>query len=358
MKLDYFEIVKRAWQIIWKHKYLWVFGFIIALAAGGSNFSNSLNYSFNGADTQTASSSFSGFMAAYAILLIFIGLIMVLFGLVVWILSILATGGLIGSAAKIERGEETSLRDGFRIGAKNFWRILGLNIIVGLIIFCLVIALIVPLVVVIVSISSAGDQGGGMVAGLICFILIIILAVFLIALVAWALSIITLYAVRYIVLEGQGVFASFRSGWGLIRKKPAETFFTFLIVLLISAIAGSVFSIPSLLVGVPVFLTLLAGVATQNIGLVLLAVVGFVLLSLAMSFFNGVLEAYRSVVWTLTFMKIGNGGAGLPALPPEPKKPATAGKPQVPMVIEKPATAGKPPAPPKPKTPRAKKPKV
>lgn len=320
MKLDYFEIIRRAWEITWKYKFLWLFGFIIALAAGGSNVGNNLNYSMNGADSSTLGTNIGNFADAYLVLVLFIVAVFGLFGFIVWILSIISTGGLVGSAAKIERGEPTSLNDGFKTGAKNFWRILGLNIIVGLIILVLVLAVIVPLIAVIVVIASAGDQGGGMLAGMICFILIAVVALFAVALVAMVLSVVSIYAIRYIVLEGGGVFESFSNGWRLLKREFAATAIVFLLVWIISALAGLVFAVPGLIIGVPVFLALLAGITTQNIGVVGLAFVGFTLLSLFMAFLNGILEAYRSVVWTLAFMKIGNRGKAEPVLPPSPDK--------------------------------------
>jgi hypothetical protein len=132
MNLDYFEVIKRAWQITWKYKFLWVFGYFIALAAGGSNLSSSLQSSTNSADTSAAASGFSGFANAYLVMIIVVAGLLMISGFVFWILSIISTGGLVGAAAKIERGETTSLKDGFKIGAKNFWRIFGLNLIVGL----------------------------------------------------------------------------------------------------------------------------------------------------------------------------------------------------------------------------------
>ncbi|MFA5867439.1 MAG: hypothetical protein WC891_05695 [Actinomycetota bacterium] len=354
MNLDFFDVIKRAWQITWKHKFLWVFGFLIALGAGGSNFSNSTNYSFNGNEGSSVSTGAAGFAEAYLVVILIIAAVLMLIGLVIWILSIIATGGLVGAAAKIERGETTSLKDGFKIGAKNFWRVFGLNIIVGLIIFCLVIVVIVPLIIIIVVMASSGNNGSGAVAGLICLIPVFILAIFLIALVAAVLSLIAIYATRYIVLEKGRVFASLSNGWHLMRRRFAATFLMFLLVLLISALAGLAFAVPGLLIGIPVIVTLLSGIAAKNFIVVFLAFIGIIFLVIVMSFFNGVLETYRSVVWTLTFMKISGGEedkdkAKLPETAPKP--------PPVPMVIEKPEAAEAPEKPKKPAAKRATKPK-
>lgn len=341
MDLDFFEVIKRAWQITWKYKFLWVFGYLIALAAGGSSFSSSMNSSFSGADSASAAKSAAGFAEAYLVSIIIAACVLMLFGLVIWILSILSTGGLVGVAAKIERGETTSLKDGFKIGAKNFWRIFGLNLIVGLIIFLMIMAVIVPLIVIIVVISQAGDQGGGMLAGMICLILVGIVAIFVIAIAATVLSLISIYATRYIVLESGRVFASFKNGWRLIRRKLGPTFLMFLLVMLISSLAGLAFAVPGLMIGIPVFVTMFSGIAANNFFIVFLSFIGIILLVLVMSFLNGVLETYRSIVWTLTFIRISGGeddgeAAKLP--------PTTPKSPPVPMIIEKPDSIGAKPA--------------
>ena len=36
--LDITKILKRSWQILWNYRMLWVFGFILALTVGGTNF--------------------------------------------------------------------------------------------------------------------------------------------------------------------------------------------------------------------------------------------------------------------------------------------------------------------------------
>jgi hypothetical protein len=47
--MDPVKILKRAWHILWSYRALWVFGLILALAAGSasSQGSNNSNYQFN-----------------------------------------------------------------------------------------------------------------------------------------------------------------------------------------------------------------------------------------------------------------------------------------------------------------------
>ena len=38
MNFNFGEVLTRAWQIIWKHKVLWIFGFLAGCGQGGTNF--------------------------------------------------------------------------------------------------------------------------------------------------------------------------------------------------------------------------------------------------------------------------------------------------------------------------------
>lgn len=302
--MDYFEIIKKAASITWKHKYLWVLGFIVALAGGGGNFSNSFNYNSGNADFSKAGQGLSDFYAAYLVIIIFIAAIAALVGLVIWVASIMAQAGLVGSVDRIEQGETPSLAEAFRIGAGHFWRVLGLNILVGLIVFVMVMIVVVPFGIIIWAVTAKGLDNSAITATFVCVILALIIAILLATVAAVFLSVAAIYAVRLIVLEKSGVFAALRGGFALMKKKKGPTFVTFLLVMVISALAGSVLAIPGLLIGIPAVVMMIGGLAANNIGLVTMAIFGLLLSSLVVAFFNGVLEVYRSGVWTLTFREL------------------------------------------------------
>ena len=49
--MNYSQILKRAWTILWSYRALWIFGFFIALATPSvQNLSNNVNYQFNERD--------------------------------------------------------------------------------------------------------------------------------------------------------------------------------------------------------------------------------------------------------------------------------------------------------------------
>lgn len=53
MSINYSAILSRAWNITWKYKILWIFGFLAALGSGGGIRSGpQFSYQMNGPNTQ------------------------------------------------------------------------------------------------------------------------------------------------------------------------------------------------------------------------------------------------------------------------------------------------------------------
>ena len=46
-KINYLQIIKDAWKITWKNRYLWWFGFFVTLGGGGG-----MNYFFNSGEEE------------------------------------------------------------------------------------------------------------------------------------------------------------------------------------------------------------------------------------------------------------------------------------------------------------------
>ncbi len=300
--MDYFGIIKRAFQITIKHRFLWVFGFIVALAGGGGGF-RSFSYS---SDSGQSFANVGRWATAYLAVLILIGLILFLLWLVMWIFSVISQAGLVGSVNKIESNEETSLGDGFSIGAHYFWRVLGLSIILGLIILFLVLLILVPVVAaIVVLVSQSKTAGAGLaVAAIFCLVLAIIFVILLLVLFSAFLGVIFIYALRYIVLKDERVFASIGEAWRLVRANLSETLVMFLLLLLISAGVGIVLIIPALVIGLPAFFAFLGGITLKNASLIVVSALGFLFLVLVLSFLGGIFETFHSTVWTLTYLEL------------------------------------------------------
>lgn len=306
--MDYGKIVKRAFEITKKNPYLWLFGFIIALVSGGSNFSTSYQ---SGGENQTLE-KLGSFASTYLIAIIIVALLIFLVWLVLWVVSIMAQGGLINCAKKIEKGEETSLGDGFSVGAHYFWRLLGLSIVLGLIVFFLVLLLLMPIIAVVIVLITQSKTAGAELAvpAIFCLVLGIIFMVFVLVIFGAFLGVLSIYAMRQIVLRDGRVFASIKAAWHLIRANLKETALMFLLLLVIGAVVSMVIGIPALLIGIPALLAIISGVGLKNILLIVGGALGFLVLMLILSFLKGIYTTFHSTAWTLTFLELTESEGG------------------------------------------------
>ncbi len=147
MNISYSSLLTKAWNITWKYKVLWFFGFLAAL--GGAGWGNSsggsgpnFNFNFN---SGTSSSNYrqgvyprgdipKEWQSAFDQLAkidvntwITVGVVAVcsllLLGLVFWLLSIIGRGGLIGGILAADANGKVTFREAWDTGTRNFWRL-------------------------------------------------------------------------------------------------------------------------------------------------------------------------------------------------------------------------------------------
>ena len=113
MKVNYLAILKRAWSITWSNRYLWWFGFFIALTSSGSL----LNYSNrNSNNSQQIDQNFADFLSQHASWFLIGALIIILIFVSLLIMRILSRGALIKSIEKHSKNEVSDFRAGLKDG--------------------------------------------------------------------------------------------------------------------------------------------------------------------------------------------------------------------------------------------------
>lgn len=299
-QVDYFDILKRALSITWKNKSLWVLGFLVALV-GGSNLSNTFEYQTGSQDT----SRLGELAASYSIVILFVILILLGIGLLLWILSMIAIGGLVAAVDDIEKERPTSLGHAFSSGVHFFWRVLGLTIIMGIVVTALAFVFILPWVGGIVLLVSQGERAGGAAtAGLFCLIPALVLFIFLLVLIGAFMGVFFNYAVRFAVIYNWRVFDSIRMAWRLIKHRKTETFLMFMLLLLTSAAFGLVAAIPGFIIGLPSLILLIGGVAANSAVIIALGAFGLFMAFIVFAVIRGIYEVFHSAAWTLTFLRL------------------------------------------------------
>ena len=291
--MNYAKILKRAYQIMIKHKFLWLFGVLVAITSGGINFN--LNFSSQGMNGEflKITKSIGDFITLNWILILIVSIFLFLIFFVFWILSIFSQSALIGCVNKVERGKKSGIKDGFVIGKKYFWRMLGLNLLIGVIIFLSVIILAGP--VILLFYFQLWLR-----AVLLLFLALLILLPEIIL-----FSLIIKYAQRYIVIKGKGIFESIKLSLVMIKNNIGPTILIALILIGIGMLVGIVMTIVLIMIGIPfIFLTVIIYTVAGIVGAIFPILLGFLLLFAVAVAIKMLLIVFNYNVWTLVFKQL------------------------------------------------------
>jgi hypothetical protein len=174
MRHDYVGILKKAWATTWRYKILWLFG----LFAGGSG-SFSSNYNSGGGSgggsgsSGTGSASFDqlwGQLEHWLPLIIVVAVVLFLLGVVFFVLTFAAQGGLVHLVNEAEERRDVRAADGWKVGFRLWGRVFLLDFLVGLPMLLVMIVFIVIFGASVVSLIAGGANiekaAGAAAAGL------------------------------------------------------------------------------------------------------------------------------------------------------------------------------------------------
>lgn len=295
--MDYLAIIKRAWHIAWHHKFLWLFGFFAAGISGASfNFSwpsNQTPYHLSESEISQFSQQIGDFFSKYWFVFVFLGLVFLLIFLVFFVLNIVSHGALISCVSKLNEGKLTDIKDGFGIGFSKFWKVFGLRLVFGILIFLALLVLVGP----VVALFVLKMYGRSLI--LLIFALIIFLPL------AFIVSFVILYAIRFIVLKDLAVFESIKSGFNLLKDNILPSIVVFLILAAVSLAVGIAFFVIFLFVFIPLLLFVLLGAFLGGVvGGLFVGVPAALLLIFFSAITGAIYNTFSSSLWTLAFLEM------------------------------------------------------
>ena len=352
--MDPVKILKRSWYILWNYRTLWIFGLVLALAAGSSmgrgnnsKFQYEQNHPQNqqftphsmqeaftelGQEMQklfregVPSEHISGeTVRAFLWVLGTFILVMVILGIVVAIARYVSETAVIRMVDEYEgTTNKLSLRQGLRLGWSNTsWRLFLINLIVNL----PVIALMLVFLLAGIGIYFAAVKGNTTFSpiSIVFMIGLAFLAIFAVAIVSILLHLLRNFFWRICVLEDARVGESLRRGLAMARANWQNVglmwivmiglgiawaigsiilaIVTLPIVLVTAFLAALVVALPFLLL-LGVFSTFLSGplpwIAAGIFVLPFFAILGFSPWLMLGSW----QRIYTSTVWTLTYREI------------------------------------------------------
>ncbi|MEK7142866.1 MAG: hypothetical protein AAB785_01520 [Patescibacteria group bacterium] len=297
--MDYLGIVKKAFQITIKHRYLWIFGILAGGISGGIrglNISLPNNSTLNGDKfDQTLMNKFpdfSNFWTNYWGIILGIIVVLIFLGLIMVIISIVAQGALLGSIEAIEKKQTNNFWNGVGFGFRKFWSVLGVGLIFSLIVILSLAMLIVPIILFVM-------------AKIWVLAIIYGLLICLVDLVLWIfMGIISPFTLRLAVLGNLGVWGAIRNSWPFFIKNWKEIVVILLITWAIGLAIGIGFIMIFLLVGGLLFgigfaIYLVSMTALYfYAGIFGLAFLVFILI------LGGIVNTFISSIYTLVYLEL------------------------------------------------------
>lgn len=320
--MDYGDLLKRSWHIVWNNKFMFVLGFLAALGSGGGsgggNSGTNFSPSSSGGDEFNLPPEFAAnieqYWAEFAGVLIALVCFFVILGIVFWLVSLVGQTGLISSAARIDAGEEATLGEAFAEGTAKLGKMIGLNLVLygpfilfGLIAFGVIGALVGP--AVFAEMAGTGgniDSVAGAIGGFtVCFGIIGCLLVP----VGILVNIIYPFAQRGLILQEHGVIDSIRHGWKVVREHVGEVVLLIILFLVIGiafSIVAAIVLIPlALLIFLPTIFTMIDSGTFEVINILFL-IGGGICLGLLGAAINSIMVAFRSTTVTLAYQEFIN----------------------------------------------------
>jgi hypothetical protein len=293
-KINYLEILKHSWQITWYNKYLWWFGFFLALGSGGSfNFGWPSEDGTKKQSEQQMVEALNAFLNKYWEYILAGIIILLIIILVLAVLKIICRAGIIKSVQKIIAGEGTSFKAGFVEGKKYFWKLLFLGLIVGLFVIGSVLVLISPVILLIFIKAYAWS------------IIFGILALFIIIFLAILAAYLKEYANLYLVLSNIGIRSALENAFSLFKNNLGSSIIFSLVIMAVGIVFGMAI-LMFLVMAVLVFLALglLIYAIFAKTGAIMVAVFGGAAALVSILFLQSVFETFRQTSWILFFRKI------------------------------------------------------
>jgi len=253
--LSYRNILKQAWQITKKYKYLWFFALFASVTAIGGSWEyniisqqgggNLIDNSYNWLEKAISVMDLIGSLGLGIVALFKSGFFGIMNGLTIIILSsalliaaiwlgIASQGALINSLKKIiynknrKKTIDIKIRENLVIGNKNFWPVFGLNVLIKLFVLASLFIIGLPLLILAIE-----DYAGLHILYIILFVIFVPLAT--------GASLAVKYSVAYQIFDEKGFLISLYRGFKLFIKNWLVSLEMAVILFIISFFAGLLF---------------------------------------------------------------------------------------------------------------------
>lgn len=311
----YREILKRSWNISWKNKSLWFFGFFASIISFGAElkiFSKAFSqesglktindiglFIKTGIFSREALQNISHLMRTETstMLLLFLYLLVILAMTIFFIwLATSSQIAIIDAIKKInkEGQQKISIKEQLKKSKNKFWPVLGMNALIWLIINGITLLISLLLVVILIQNKTYLTLLYGLL--FIIFIPIILFISFVIK-----------YAIAYIVIDGKKVSSALKNGWIMFKKNWLISIEMAITLFFINILAMLVVSFISFLIFI-----LFSGIAVTTAIFVFssqaffwtLIAIAIIIALIIIALSGAIINTFQISAWTELFMKL------------------------------------------------------
>jgi len=292
--MDIGEVFTKAWQIIWKHKVLWIFGILAGCGSASTSSGSNSGYRFTGGRVNLNPETLFPSLGRSELIIIAVVVLAVIFVLflIAVVLGTLGRIGLIRGTLQVDRGaDKLNFGELFSYSGHYFWRVFLLNLLVGLVFF-------VAFTVIIIGYIGASIVTLGILAVCLAPCLCLLLPI------SWIVSVWIEQANIALVVEDIGITAGLSRGWEVIKRSLGNIIVVALILLVIQIVVGIVIGLPFTVAFAPALIGIFASGNNPSIPGWTISLICLVVYLPFLLLFSGILRAYTSSAWTLTYLRL------------------------------------------------------
>lgn len=299
--MDYGKVLGRAWEITWRWKVLWIFGFLASLGQGTQSTSS---YRPSDQEFNKMFQNPAEVLAPIIGVVVAIICILIIIAIILWVVSVISRGALIAGVVQVEDEGSTSFGRAWAAGRKKFWTLFGLGVLAA-------IPMIILVLLGVIFFATGIASGVGLMdvqeaAGITTIVTTSIICLCFLCcgmvVLGMVLEQIRVYGERAAILEDLGWIDAFKRGWQVIKENLGPTIILWLIFFAIGLV---IFMIILVIVGV-LTLPFLAmfGLSEPGAWMIVPAICGGLVMLVVFALLRSIVTTYISTTWTLAYREL------------------------------------------------------
>lgn len=286
-KIEYGDVLRRAWTITWNNKLFWWLGFFVAIGSGFNG------YSYDSGKSDKAPDAISLFMQNHPTLFFVTVAAVIVIGIILYILSVISSAALTLAVNDPVVYSQSKISKLLATGKKFFWRLFAIDVVFGLALLGIAIVLIVP-TALLFYLKSYILGSFAVVCALAIIVPVLVLGHFM-----------RKYAAFYVVLSGMKFREAIEFSYTLFTGSIKESVLAALLSVGISILISISFLAIILFAGVVLFLIgLLLNLLIGNAGVIAIVCIGILLLLGSIAILSGAYQTFFFSYWVCFYKEI------------------------------------------------------